>query len=65
MEKPSDQILTKIHAYVLRQLEMNREMTHKKLEKQVFERYGYSVSVAEILKEYTNQDGEFPFTNLN
>lgn len=65
MEKPSEQMLTKIDAYILRSLELDTRLSHKELEKRIFNRYGYNVDISERLKEYTNPDGEFPFRNEN
>lgn len=64
METPSQSLLTKIDAFILRSLELETDLKHSELEKRILSRYGVDVSVSERLKEYTPPDEE-PFKNWN
>lgn len=59
--KPSSQLLTRIDAFILRSLELDRELTHTKLEERIKSRYGVDISVKERLKEYIPPDDDNPF----
>lgn len=61
MDHPSEQLLTRIDAFMLRSLELDRELTHKELEKRIKSRYGVDISVRERLKEYIPPDDDNPF----
>lgn len=59
--KPSRHLLTKIDSFILRSLELDRELTHEKLEERIKSRYGVDISVKERLKEYIPPDDDNPF----
>lgn len=59
--KPSEQMLTRIDAFILRSLEMERELTHEELEERIKSRYGCDISVKERLKEYIPPNDDNPF----
>lgn len=63
--KPSDQMLTKIDAFILRQLEMNNGLKKSELEERIFSRYGFNIDVDERLKNYITpeQDNNFLYWN--
>ena len=61
MEHPSEQLLTRIDAFILISLELDRDLTHEKLEERIKNRYGVDISVKERLKEYIPPDDDNPF----
>ena len=63
--EPSNTMLLKIDSFILRSLELDTSLTHAQLEERILNRYGYTISVSERLKEYKNSDDEFPFRNDN
>ena len=62
---PSASLLTRIDAYILRTLELERDITHSDLAERIKNRYGVDVSIAERLKEYTPPEEDNPFIYWN
>ncbi len=63
--KISPSILTKVDAYILRTLELERDITHSELATRILNRYGVDINIAERLKEYTPPDQPSNFLYWN
>lgn len=59
---PSDQLLTRIDAYLLATVEIEREITHEQLEKLILDRYGATISASERLAIYRESHDHLDFS---
>ena len=62
MEKPNDQLLTKIDAIILRAYEMDSNFHKGDLEEYIEAEFDVVIDVNERLKIYYNEDTGFAFT---
>jgi len=58
---PSSQLLTRIDAYLLATVEIEREITFEQLEKLVLDRYGATISAQERLAIYRDSHDHLDF----
>jgi hypothetical protein len=63
--KISPTLLTRIDAYILRTIELERDIKHDELARRILSRYGVEIDIAERLKEYTPPDQPSNFLYWN
>ena len=63
--KISPTILTRVDAYILRTVELERDIRHDELARRILSRYGVEIDIAERLKEYTPPNEDNPFIYWN